>query len=162
MSATMGWWLVAWGEASPVDSPPSSAPTAVVVVDLFDTSTEEIRQYANAGHVVTCYYSAGTSESWRADVKADKAAWNNVAVGTMAQWGGEAWLDITKLAELQALMAPRIALAASKGCAAVEPDNTDCFTNMDECQISGTKAGAQCPYFVFALLRWLVLGFKGV
>jgi len=124
----------------------------VVIVDLFDTSAADIKALVDHGHIVTCYYSAGTSEEWRDDVKANVAGWNDVATGTMAQWGGEAWLDIFKLDELKALMTPRIQLAAKKGCSAVEPDNTDCFTNPDECKISGTKAekrAAQLAYNVW-------------
>ena len=76
-------------------------------------------------------------------------AWDAVALGTMAQWDGEAWLDINKLVALKALMAPRLDAAAAKGCDAVEPDNTDCFTNPDECGVSGSgqaKKAAQLAY----------------
>lgn len=100
-------------------------------------------------HRIACS-SAGTAEDWRADVLANHKAWDDVAVGTMAQWGGETWLDITQLAKVQALMKPRFELAVEKGCDGLEPDNTDCFTNTAECNIpsktAAEKRGAQLEY----------------
>jgi hypothetical protein len=140
------WSLHAWGGASPEDSDTNAD---MVVVDMFDTDATTIDSHKAAGRMVVCYFSAGTSEDWRDDVTANIDAWNAVAMGTMAQWGGEAWLDINQLDTLKVLMTPRLDLAASKGCNAVEPDNTDCFTNPDECAISGTaaeKSAAQLAY----------------
>jgi hypothetical protein len=108
------WALVAWGEAKPVDLP--SATTSVVIVDLFEAEQADIDAYTRAGHRVVCYYSAGTAEDWRDDVKADKEAWENLYVGSLAQWGDEVWLDIYQLDALKDLMGPRLELAADKGC----------------------------------------------
>lgn len=150
LTPTTGWSLLAWSQASPPDSTTSQQ---VVVVDLFDTNVDLISTYRSKGHIVICYFSAGTAESYRADVKANLSQWQALGVGGMAQWSDETWLDITKLDALQRLMTPRLDLAAKKGCSGVEPDNTDCFKNTDECAIPGTDAEkelAQLNYY-----RWL-------
>jgi hypothetical protein len=82
-------------------------------------------------------------------VKENKDAWSSATVGKMPRWGGEVWLDIYELDMLKLLMTPRIKMAAAKGCSAVEPDNSDCFTNPTECKVAGTltdKRKAQLAY----------------
>jgi hypothetical protein len=59
---------------------------------LLASSIIALWKSTKTGHVVTCYYSAGTSEDWREDVQSNVEDWNDVAVGTMDQWDGEAWL----------------------------------------------------------------------
>src|SRR6201992_493329 len=60
-------------------------------VDLFDNTAETIRQLKRSGKKVICYFSAGTSETWRPDFKQfrdeDQAA-------PLPMWPGERWLDI--------------------------------------------------------------------
>jgi len=46
----------------------------------------------------------------------------------MEDWEGEWWLD-TKSANVRAIMKTRIALAKSKGCDAIDPDNVDAYNN---------------------------------
>jgi hypothetical protein len=127
LSRTSGWSLLAWGGASPADS---TAGQQVVDVDLFGQAGQ-VASLKAKGHIVFCYYSAGTVEDWREDVIANKSAWQSVSGGAMAQWAGERWLDISKLDKLQALMVPRLDEAAAVGCDGVEPDNVDCFANAE-------------------------------
>lgn len=145
LTSTSGWTLLAWSEGGD----DSTEDQQVVVVDLFDTSVADIADYRQYDHKVICYYSAGTAEDWRDDVAGNQSAWTALAAGGMSQWSGEVWLDITQLTALKALMLPRLKLAKAKGCDGVEPDNTDCFTNPDECTISGSDSQKRAAQFVY-------------
>eukprot|EP01088_Endostelium_zonatum_P015940 TRINITY_DN4101_c0_g1_i1.p1 TRINITY_DN4101_c0_g1~~TRINITY_DN4101_c0_g1_i1.p1 ORF type:complete len:316 (+),score=61.03 TRINITY_DN4101_c0_g1_i1:109-1056(+) len=120
------WSLLAWGWQ---DGGKDNMNGKVVDIDL-DTQKNLIQNLTKAGKIVICYFSTGTLEPWRADCQANKAAWQDAAVGQMADWD-EAWLDIRKLDKLKALMLPRFQRAASQGCHGVEPDNIDCYSNTD-------------------------------
>lgn len=103
--------------------------TAVVAtvydIDLVDTSTTTIAALKAAGHKVVCYFSAGSAENWRPDYAQFAAAdMGNALHG----WAGERWLD-TRSANVRAIMAARLALAQSKACDGVEPDNVDGYAN---------------------------------
>ena len=114
-------------------------------VDLFDTSTENITELKAAGKIVICYFSAGTYESWRDDwqeffpfigseeYRGDEPPF----AGNMADWD-ERWLDIRRIDLLAPIMRARMALAASKGCDGVEPDNMDAYTNGSETELGLT------------------------
>ncbi|GBG24699.1 Hypothetical Protein FCC1311_009172 [Hondaea fermentalgiana] len=125
----MPWANLAWGfEDGGQDD---TGDAKLVLVDLFDFSIEQIQSYKSQGKIVACYFSGGTLEDWREDVNENLDAWESAVAGEMSDWEGEAWLDIGKLDELQALMEPRFRLAAEKGCDAVEVDNVDCYANSD-------------------------------
>ncbi|MBP7928384.1 MAG: endo alpha-1,4 polygalactosaminidase [Acidimicrobiia bacterium] len=99
---------------------------SVYEVDLFDVSADQINARRNAGATVICYFSGGTHEDWRSDANQFPAD----AVGNaLGDWPGERWLDISNLDAVGPVMANRIALAADKGCDAVDPDNVDSFTH---------------------------------
>ena len=74
---------------------------------------------------MVCYFSAGSSEDFRSDygrfTDADKGK-------ILKGFDGERWLDI-RSANVKAIMRDRIALAATKRCDAVEPDNVDGYAN---------------------------------
>lgn len=94
-------------------------------VDLFDTSTPEITALQDQGRKVICYFSAGSYEAWRSDA----GTFSQVALGNnLDDWEGERWLDI-RLSSVHRIMTTRLALAQSKGCDGVEPDNMDAYTN---------------------------------
>lgn len=57
----------------------------------------------------------------------------------MEDWEGESWLN-TKSANVRSIMKSRIALAKSKGCDAIDPDNVDAYNN--ENGLGLTKADA--------------------
>lgn len=88
-------------------------------LDLYDTDVSVIQGLHAAGKKVICYFSAGTSEDWRADWaefrEEDKGA-------CLPQWAGERWLN-TRSPAVWTTMAKRIKLAADKGCDAIDPDN---------------------------------------
>eukprot|EP00559_Dactyliosolen_fragilissimus_P006136 CAMPEP_0184870168 /NCGR_PEP_ID=MMETSP0580-20130426/36708_1 /TAXON_ID=1118495 /ORGANISM="Dactyliosolen fragilissimus" /LENGTH=374 /DNA_ID=CAMNT_0027372125 /DNA_START=173 /DNA_END=1294 /DNA_ORIENTATION=+ len=95
--------------------------TKVVMIDLFDTTKDQIKSIQNDGRTVCCYFSAGTWESWRED-KSEFPSW--VIGKDMDNWDGEKWLNVDKNV-VKSIMKKRIQLAADKGCNAVEPDNVD-------------------------------------
>ncbi|HEX8956980.1 MAG TPA: endo alpha-1,4 polygalactosaminidase [Burkholderiaceae bacterium] len=102
-----------------------SYAATVYDIDLFNTSAATIAQLQASGHKVVCYFSAGSSENWRPDHSSFTAAdMGNAVTG----WPGENWLDI-RSANVRSIMAARFALAASKGCDGVEPDNVDGYAN---------------------------------
>lgn len=123
--------------ASPIAIPPTSSwhwqlsgtlqyPNRHVYdIDLYDTPTSTIANLKAQGRIVVCYFSAGSWEDWRDDA----ALYPQSALGNnLSGWPGERWLDIRN-AEVRALLAQRLDLAASKGCHAVEPDNIDGYSN---------------------------------
>jgi hypothetical protein len=60
-------------------------------IDLFDSSTDLIRQLHSDGRIVICYLSAGSVEDWREDA----SDFPPVAIGNDYDgWAGEKWLDI--------------------------------------------------------------------
>jgi len=98
-------------------------------VDLFDvaaTTIAQLKTIKSPRTYVVCYFSAGSSEDWRADFSKFKAA--DMGADLDPQWVGERWLD-TRSANVRAIMKARLDLAKSKGCDGVEPDNVDGYTN---------------------------------
>jgi hypothetical protein len=92
-------------------------------IDLHDNSVGDIASLHDDGRYVICYFSAGSHEDWRPDVDSiPRSALGNDLDG----WPGERWFDIRSDA-VSKLMRDRIDLASSKGCDAIEPDNTDGF-----------------------------------
>jgi len=124
---TSTWSLLAWG----FPDGGKDTTTGMKVVDLdIDTQTNQIAPFLAQGHIVMCYFSAGTLEPFRPDCQANEALWKSAVVGQMVGWD-EGWLDITKLSLLQQLMLPRFIKAQQYGCQVIEPDNTDCSDNTD-------------------------------
>jgi len=94
-------------------------------IDVWDTPESAIRRLTASGHYVVCYFSAGTSESWRSDFKMLPAA----ALGIpLPEWDGESWLDVRHEA-VRNLAKSRMDLAVQKGCNGVDPDNVDGYSN---------------------------------
>jgi len=94
-------------------------------VDLFDTPPEVMAALAASGRRVICYFSAGSSEDWRADFGLFAAP----DLGNdLDGWAGERWLDVTSERVLSVMLS-RLDLAVAKGCAGVEPDNVDGYAN---------------------------------
>lgn len=109
-----------------LQGPINSGYTAdLYVLDLFDTPQNVIDDLHASGRRVICYFSAGTFENWREDKGRFTAADKGRRLGN---WPGERWLD-TRSINVRAIMSDRIALAASKGCDGVDPDNVDGYSN---------------------------------
>jgi hypothetical protein len=103
----------------------TSYDVAVYDIDLFDTPQSTIDLLKSQGKRVVCYFSAGSSEDWRADF----AGFAPEDQGNPLQgWAGERWLD-TRSSNVRSLMSARMDVAVSKGCDGVEPDNVDGYTN---------------------------------
>ncbi|KAF3901649.1 hypothetical protein ABW21_db0207487 [Orbilia brochopaga] len=107
--------------------PPNDTNASVTAfdLDLFDNSPSFIGDLQQKGHRVICYFSAGSYEDWRPDAK----RFNEQDYGEkMSDWAGEWWLD-TNSQNVRDIIADRIALAQSKGCDAVDPDNINGYQN---------------------------------
>jgi len=94
-------------------------------VDLFDNSAQKISELKVKGKKVVCYFSAGSSESWRSDFSKFPSS---VQGKPLDGWPGERWLDI-RSKKVRQIMLSRLDFAEAKGCDGVEPDNMDGFTN---------------------------------
>lgn len=94
-------------------------------IDLFDADKNMIKGLHAQGKKVICYFSAGSYENWRED----KSAFPVSLLGNRLDgWENENWLDI-RSEKLIPIMKNRLALAVSKGCDGVEPDNIDGYNN---------------------------------
>lgn len=112
-----------WQISGPIDT---SIDVTMYDIDLFDAPQSVIDALHAAGHVVICYFSAGSWEDWRPDAEQFPAA---VLGNPLEDWPGERWLDIRQRAALEPIMAARLDLAVNKGCDGVEPDNVTGYAN---------------------------------
>ena len=60
-------------------------------IDLFDAADATIAQLHNQGRKIVCYFSAGSSENWRADH--DQFVASDMGK-PLDGWAGERWLDV--------------------------------------------------------------------
>ncbi|MBP7845490.1 MAG: endo alpha-1,4 polygalactosaminidase [Proteobacteria bacterium] len=97
----------------------------VVFLDLFETSSSQISSLKSQGKKVFCYFSAGTSESWREDYNRIP---NSIKGNSLEDWPGERWLNTKDSATLN-LAKSRLDKAVSKKCDGVDPDNVDAYDN---------------------------------
>jgi len=93
-------------------------------IDMFDSATTLIAELQAAGRAVTCYIDTAY-EPGRPDSSDFTAA---VLGNDIDGWPGQFWVDIRSTV-VRNIMANRIALAASKGCDAVEMDDVDSYEN---------------------------------
>lgn len=135
-------------------SKPLVPDVPVYDVDVFDTSKATISALKAKGKTVICYFSGGTAENWRSDYS--QFDQNKDLGNALADWDGENWVNINN-ANMRAIMKNRIQLAASKGCDAIDPDNTDVNSNDNGMGI--TKAQA-INYFQFLASTAATLGLK--
>lgn len=95
-------------------------------VDLFDVEPALVDDLHRAGRNVICYVNAGAYENWRPDASEFPP---EVVGKPLADWWGEAWLDVRRLDVLEPIMAARLDLCRAKGFDAVDPDNLDGYRN---------------------------------
>lgn len=135
----------------------TSYAAQVYDIDLFDTPQATIDVLKGQGKRVVCYFSAGSSENWRADFKQFAAADMGKA---LSGWPGERWLD-TRSPNVRRIMQGRMDLAKSKGCDGVDADNVDGYTNAPGLPLT---AATQLDYNLFlaneAHARGLAVGLK--
>lgn len=114
-------------------------------IDLYDTPTQTISDLKKNGHIVICYFSAGTWEDWRTDAK----DFVKSALGKqLADWPQEHWLDIRR-DDVRAVLLKRLILAKNKGCNGVDADNVDGYSNDNGLRL---KSSDQLDFN-----RWLAL-----
>lgn len=108
-----------------LDNPPRKidSKTKIYDIDLFDSSTELIKDLHSKNKVVICYFSAGTFEEWRPD--ADNFTSSELGE-PLHEWEGERWVNISSATVFE-IMQKRILLAKEKGCDAIDPDNIDAY-----------------------------------
>lgn len=114
-------WQIILNSTINLNSSTSLEPKNVNIfeVDLFDTPKATIQELTRRGIKVICYFSAGTSEDWRPDFKSFQ---DENKGSCLPKWVGERYVDI-RTAGVWEVMKARIALAAEKGCHAIDPDN---------------------------------------
>lgn len=98
---------------------------AVWDFDVFENDKETIDRLHNLGKKVVCYFSAGTWEKGRPDGKDFPP---EDLGGTLPEWKDERWARIGST-KVRDIMKKRIAMAANKGCDAIDPDNVDGFVS---------------------------------
>ena len=103
----------------------TNAAAKVYDIDMYDNSAALFASLKQSGHIVICYFSAGSYENWRTDASQFPA----VALGNnLSGWPGERWLDTRNLT-VRSIMTQRMDMAKSKGCDGIDPDNVDGYAN---------------------------------
>lgn len=97
-------------------------PAQVYNLDWETTTAAQVRQLKSRGVHVVCYLSAGSSETWRSDNAKIPAS---VKGEPLDGWDGENWLDVRQTSVLVPIMAARMDVCKQKGFDAIDPDNTD-------------------------------------
>ena len=105
--------------------PNTTYAVKVYDLDLFDTPQETIDMLKAQGKHVVCYFSAGSSENWRADYSRFAASDRGKK---LHGWPGENWLD-TRSNNVREIMLSRLDFARKKRCDGVDPDNVDGYAN---------------------------------
>ncbi|KAF3290275.1 hypothetical protein TWF132_007067 [Orbilia oligospora] len=128
-TGTASHWRPTAGETWQITliHPPNNTDENVAAydIDLFDNSLSFIASLKSKGYKIICYFSAGSYEDWRSDAKNfTKKDYGEAMDG----WEGEWWLD-TNSENVRNIVSNRIALAQSKGCDAVDPDNINGYQN---------------------------------
>ncbi|KAI7493607.1 hypothetical protein KC367_g8515 [Hortaea werneckii] len=120
------WQIVLLNPLSLSTSAQSVSPDVDIYdIDLFTNDQSTIEKLHQLGKKVICYFSAGSYESFRPD----SSEFQSSDLGKeLDGWPGERWLDLGS-SNVRRIMAARIALAASKGCDAIDPDNVDGYSN---------------------------------
>lgn len=94
-------------------------------LDGFDTAASTVTALRDAGRHGICYFSAGSWENWRPDA----GSYPSSVLGSSNGWPGEKWVDIRQISVLKPIIDSRLAMCASKGFEAVDPDNVDGYAN---------------------------------
>lgn len=95
-------------------------------LDMFGTTKETIDKLHARGSKAICYFSGGSSETYRPDFSSFPSS---VLGTTLGGYPDERWLDVRQLAILGPIMIARMDLAVQKGCDALDVDNMDGYTN---------------------------------
>lgn len=120
----------------------TAQPAKVYDIDMEGATAALIQTLHGQGHVVICYFSAGTYESYRSDA----AKFPKAAIGQKLAGWDDVYVDIRNPVILQ-IMQARIDNTKAKGCDGFEPDVLDAFENPSGFPI--TKADE------IAYIQWL-------
>ncbi|KAG9231453.1 glycoside hydrolase superfamily [Amylocarpus encephaloides] len=132
-SAGTTWQIVLQGALASNDP---SLNVTVMDIDLFDNDASTITALHSQNRKVICYFSAGSYENWRSDSgQFKKSDYGKALQG----WDGEYWLN-TSSANVRQIMRARLALAASKKCDGVDPDNLDAYNNENGLDMTAADA----------------------
>ncbi|KFA60742.1 hypothetical protein S40285_04715 [Stachybotrys chlorohalonatus IBT 40285] len=120
------WQIVLYGAIATLEDAGDINPDVDIYdLDMFDNEMQTFEVLQAAGKRVICYFSAGSWEEWRDDA----GDFDEQDLGSeLDGWPGERWVNISSPG-IREIMSSRIALAASRGCDAVDPDNVDGFGN---------------------------------
>lgn len=99
---------------------------AVWDLDVYENDAATFKKLQDAGKKVICYFSAGSWEDYRDD--ADQFHPEDKG-NKLDGWPHERWLKLSSQ-NVRNIMSKRIAVAASKGCDAIDPDNVDGFVSL--------------------------------
>lgn len=110
-----------------------SLPVDVYLLDWEATTSQQIATLKARGVRTVCYINAGAYESWRSDKKSFP---RSVIGSPLDGWDGENWLDVNRVDVLLPIMSARMDVCAKKGFDAIDPDNTDGWTQRSGFRIS--------------------------
>lgn len=111
-----------WQLTEPVDL---TVDVPVFDIDLFENPQAVIDSLHGKGRRVICYVVTGAWEAYRPDAGEFPAE----VIGNPTGWEDERWLDIRRIDVIGPIIGRRIALAAAKGCDAIEPDQNNGWEN---------------------------------
>lgn len=94
-------------------------------IDVYENEAITIDKLHDADRKVICYFSAGSWEDWRDDK--DQFAEEDLGK-PLVGWPHERWLKLSS-PKVRDIMRNRIAVAAAKGCDAIDPDNVDGYVS---------------------------------
>ncbi len=119
------WDWILTGTPTTANLDKSTRTKKLIDIDLEDNTATTISALKSKNIAVICYFSAGSSEDWRADYSKFPAS---VKGNALDGWAGEKWLDIRNGTVFE-IMKSRMDSAVSKGCNGIEPDNVDGYAN---------------------------------
>jgi hypothetical protein len=112
-----------WQLSGPLDARPA---VPLYDIDMFGTSSGQVRSLHKLGRRVVCYVDAGSWEQYRPDAnRFPKSILGKRLIG----WPGERWLDVRKLAILGPIIGARVTSCRKKGFDGIEFDNVDGYSN---------------------------------
>lgn len=112
-----------WQLTAPYDL---TVDVELLILDLEDTSPEQVQALKARGVDPYCYISIGTWEPYREDAARFPA---HVLGKTVGDWPDEKYVDMADRTHVWPLMKARIDACAAKGFMGVEPDNMGAHNN---------------------------------
>lgn len=127
-SAAGPWWMPRVGATFHIQY--SGKIDFTRQVDVYDldwetTNAADVLALRARGVASICYLNAGAFE----DFRSDKGSFPDQVLGEdLDGWPGERWLDVRRIDTLLPIMTARMDVCKAKGFVAIDPDNTDGWT----------------------------------